>query len=90
MSHHADGTDEGLFSRTVKPPVGRPSEQPNGNLVQSEETAESIHFAPPLTLRVSYGATLSPLFPARPIPMRKFVIHLWNNEPKNLVTNDLR
>jgi len=50
---------EGLFEGTFRPPIGRPNEQPKGSLIQSGETAESIHFAPPLTSLRQHGAKLS-------------------------------
>jgi hypothetical protein len=61
-SHHTDGMDEGLFEGMFRPPIGRPNEQPKGSLIQSGETAESIHFAPPLTSLRQHGAKLSARF----------------------------
>jgi len=55
----ADGVGKGLFERTFRPPIGRPNEQPKGSLIQSGKTAESIHFAPPLTSLRQHGAKLS-------------------------------
>jgi hypothetical protein len=47
------------FEGELRLPVGKQSEQPIATGFESEETAESIHFAPPLTcvsaMAQSYG-----------------------------------
>ena len=48
-SHCADGRVQQGFEGELRLPVGKQSEQPIATGFESEETAESIHFAPPLT-----------------------------------------
>jgi hypothetical protein len=73
---------EGLFEGAFGLSIGRPNSQPNGSLIQSEETAESIHFAPPLTSVRQHGATLSGFFGPRPMIFGESVMPFGNNGDK--------
>jgi hypothetical protein len=68
-----------MFEGVLGPPIGRPNRQPNGSLIQSGETAESIHFAPPLTSPRQHGAKLSAGFQPSPMIFRVSVIPIGNN-----------
>ena len=48
-SHRADGQEKGGFEGVFRLPKGKRDVQPITSGIESEETAESIHFAPPLT-----------------------------------------
>ena len=45
-----------------------------------KETGDSIHFAPPLTSRVSYGAKLRLVFRSRPMNYRETVMRGTHND----------
>jgi tetratricopeptide (TPR) repeat protein len=57
-SHRTDGREKRGFEGVFSLPVSRQNRRPIATGIESEETAESIHFAPPLTWRFSYGAKL--------------------------------
>jgi len=58
-SHRADGIEKRGFESVIRLPIGKQDGQPITSGIESEETAESIHFAPPLTcvsaMAQSYG-----------------------------------
>jgi hypothetical protein len=57
-SHRADGREKRGFESMIRLPISERDRRPIAIGIESEETAESIHFAPPLTWRFSYGAKL--------------------------------
>ena len=54
-SHRADGREKCGFEGLSRQPVGGRNEQPITTGVASEDTSESIHFAPPLTQASALG-----------------------------------
>jgi len=58
-SHRADGREKSGFESVIRLPIGEQNRRPIASGIESEETAESIHFAPPLTcmsaMAQSYG-----------------------------------
>jgi hypothetical protein len=79
-SHRADGREKDWFNGAICLPIGGQNGRPIGSLFQSEERTESIHFAPPLTWRVSYGAKLGRIRRRRPMNSRESVMRFRNNE----------
>jgi hypothetical protein len=57
--HRADGREKRGFESVIRSPIGERNNRPIATGIESEETAESIHFAPPLTcvsaMAQSYG-----------------------------------
>jgi hypothetical protein len=58
-SHRADGREKRGFEGVSQLPISERDRRPIATGIESEETAESIHFAPPLTcmsaMAQSYG-----------------------------------
>ena len=47
--HRADGCEKRGFESVIRLPIGERNRRPITSGIESEETVESIHFAPPLT-----------------------------------------
>jgi hypothetical protein len=74
------GVEKAVFGEEFSQPLGRLNMQPSGGFIRSATTGDSIHFAPPLTSRISYGAKLRLVFRSRPMNSRETVMPPRHND----------
>jgi hypothetical protein len=77
--HHMSGVEKAFFGEQFSQPSARLNRQSSGGFIQPGTTGDSIHFAPPLTSQVSYGAKLRLVFRSRPMNSRGTVMPLKHN-----------
>jgi len=73
------GVEKAFFGEEFSQPSGRLNGQPSGGFLRPATTGNSIHFAPPLTSRISYGAKLRLVFRSRPMNSRETVMPRRHN-----------
>jgi hypothetical protein len=74
------GTEKTFLGEEFSQPLARLNGQPNRVLIQSAETAELIHFAPPLTSVRQHGAKVRLNLDQRPMKSESSIMRFGNND----------